>query len=198
MSHHYFFNPHTSLKTIVSWQLAGNTGKTDTFSVQAPDLFTQSGEKSEETKYTLSLAFRKKLNVKHVLDAGFIADVFAVDYNDSTFRNGYYVKFNRYAGESELWSSFMQWHYQPSEVLDLYSGLRFQYFALNRSHTLEPRGGIKYHLRHNQACEHGIWLSQPVATKGCLFLPDRTEHRMRLTHQPQSWLFTKCSCSARL
>ena len=169
LSHHYFFDPHTSLKTIVSWQLAGNTGKTDTFSVQAPDLFTQSGGKSEETKYTLSLAFRKKINVKHIFDAGFIADLFVIDYVDSAFRNANYIHSTDVQENMSLWSSFMQWHYQPSEVLELYSGLRFQYFALNQSHTLEPRGGLQYHLRHNQTVSMGFGLHSQLQPKVVYF-----------------------------
>jgi hypothetical protein len=173
LSHHYFFNPRTSLKTIVSWQLAGNTGKTDTFSVQAPDLFTHGGEKSDETKLTLSLAFRKKLTVKHVLDAGMIVDLFTINYNDSTFRNGEYIHSTDIQEDLSLWSSFIQWHYRPSEVLELYSGLRFQYFALNQSRSIEPRGGLKYHLRHDQAVSMGLGLHSQLQPKAVYFY--RTE-----------------------
>jgi len=169
LSHHYFFDPHTSLKTILSWQMAGNTDKTDTFSIQAPDPFTQSGAKSEETKATLSTAFRKKLNVKHVLDAGWTMDFFTIHYNDSTFRNDDFVSLTDVQENMSLLSSFMQWHYQPSEVLELYSGLRFQYFTLNRSWSLEPRGGLKYHLRHNQAMSLGFGLHSQLQPKVVYF-----------------------------
>jgi hypothetical protein len=169
LSHHYFFDPHTSLKTILSWQLAGNTGRTDTFSVQAPGLFTQGGDRSEETKLTLSTTFRKKLNVKHVLDAGFIADLFAIDYNDSTFKNGNYVSSTDLRENLSLWSSFIQWHYQPSEVLDFYSGIRFQYFALNQSRSCEPRGGLKCHLRNNQDVSIGFGLHSQLQPKVVYF-----------------------------
>jgi len=173
LSHHYFFDPHTSLKTILSLQMAGNTGRTDTFSIQAPDLFTRSGEKSDEIKSTLSLLFRKKLNVKHVLDAGFIADVFFIDYNDSTFRHGAYVRSTSLREDMSLWSSFLQWHYQPSEVLDLYSGLRFQYFAMNQSWSLESRGGLKYHLRNDHTMSFGFGLHSQLQPKVIYFY--RTE-----------------------
>jgi hypothetical protein len=173
LSHHYFFDPRTTLKTIISWQQAGNTDKTDTFSIQAPELFNQSGEKSKETKLTLSLTFRKKLNAKHVLDAGLMTDFFTIDYIDSAFRNYDYAILTDVRENMSLLSSFIQWHYQPSEVLELYSGLRFQYFTLNQSRSLEPRGGLKYHLRHNQAMSLGFGLHSQLQPKVVYFY--RTE-----------------------
>jgi hypothetical protein len=68
-----------------------------------------------------------------------------------------------------LLSSFIQWHYQPSEVLEIYSGLRFQYFTLNQSRSLEPRGGLKYHLRHNQAVSMGFGLHSQLQPKVVYF-----------------------------
>jgi hypothetical protein len=173
LSHHYYFNPRTSLKTILSWQLAGNIGRTDTFSTQAPDLFTRGGDKSDETKITFSTAFRKKINARYVLDAGFVADLFTINYHDSTFLNGEYVRSTDIREHMSLWSSYVQWHYQPSDILDLYAGLRFQYFELNQSWSLEPRGGLKYHLGDDQAMSFGFGFHSQLQPKVVYFY--RTE-----------------------
>jgi len=169
LSHYYFFNPYTSLKTILSLQMAENTGKTDTFSRLAPGLFTKNGEMSREIKYTLSVVFHKKVNSKHFFDAGLNADVFNVDYNDSTYRDDSYASSTDIREQLSIWSAYIQWHYRPSEKIDLYSGLRFQYFTLNGSHTLEPRGGMQWHLQQNQALSFGYGFHSQLQPKTLYF-----------------------------
>jgi hypothetical protein len=169
LSHHFFFNPQTSLKTILSWQIEENIGKTDTFSIQFPDIFNQSGEKSTETKSTLSLTLRKKLNVKHVIDIGATADAFNISYHDSTYKTAHYVSATNIREQTGLLGLFIQWHYRPSEIFDLYSGLRYQYFALNGSWSLEPRGGMKLHLKHNQSVSMGYGFHSQLQPKVVYF-----------------------------
>ncbi|MBN1416896.1 MAG: TonB-dependent receptor [Bacteroidales bacterium] len=173
LSHHYFFNPHTSLRTVLSWQMSGNIGKTDTFSVDAPGLFTKNGENSTEDKWALSMTFRKKLNVKHTVDAGITGDLFFIDYNDSTFREDTYVSSTDIRDQLSVWSSYIQWHYRPTDKVGIYSGLRFQYLALNGSHTLEPRGGIKWQFKQNQSVSIGFGFHSQLQPKVIYFY--RTE-----------------------
>ncbi|MFM2286555.1 MAG: hypothetical protein RLZZ543_2052 [Bacteroidota bacterium] len=140
----------------------------------------------KEQKSTLAWFVHSKLNVKSSIRAGFFATRYAEDLYDEvkiiglkdsipalvTDSLAWKVREN-YKGSFYLFQPYVQWKYRISELLTLSAGVYSQHLSLNNQTTVEPRLGIRWNFKENQAISFGAGLhSQMQQTYVYFAIPD--------------------------
>ena len=157
LSHLYFINNKTRIKTTVAISTAKSSARADS-AYQNKHTLTYYGDKSSETKYSLSTKFIQKINAKNNYSIGLLADKFDVSYKDSALLNDYsYIKLSETNAEAMyLIQSYAQFQHKFTDDLTFYIGLHYQYFTLNGSNSLEPRTSIKWNINNKQSISSGF------------------------------------------
>jgi len=157
MSHLYFFNKNTRIKTTAAVSYTKSTARADSAYQNLPTI-TYYGDQSSETKYSLSTKFIQKINSKNNYSIGFLIDKFNVSYKDSTLFYDYsYLKLTETSNEAMyLIQSFVQFQHKFNDDLTFYSGLHYQYFTINGSYALEPRASIKWNINNKHSVSTGF------------------------------------------
>ncbi len=94
------------------------------------------------------------------MKAGFFAEELYFNYQDSN-RNALTSKFdkrNDFVGTSALIQPYAQFKFKTSDKLFFTAGLHAQYFALNGSSSIEPRGGATWKFRPKKSLSFGFGL----------------------------------------
>ena len=159
LSHLYFLNKNTRIKTTMAASYTKSTAKADSAYKDLPSL-NYYGDESSETKYSISTKFTQKLNAKNNYSLGFIVDLFYVSYKDSALIDDYtYRKLTETSNESMfLIQAFAQFQHKFTDNLNLYSGLHYQNFTLNGSQVIEPRASIKWNMNSKHSISTGFGL----------------------------------------
>ena len=159
MSHLYFFNQNTRIKTTAAISYTKSTAKADSAYQNLPPL-TYYGDESSETKYSLSTKFIQKINSKNNYSIGILADKYMVSYEDSALFYDYtYRKLTETSNEAMyLIQAYAQFQHKFTDNLTFYSGLHYQYFTLNGSKVLEPRASIKWNINSKHSISSGFGL----------------------------------------
>lgn len=153
VSHQYFINKKTFIKTILA-----NTSNGIDFSI---DELQKNGNfnpyskvKSQFSNFILSSTINTKANAKYHSKSGF-----------TITRMGYRLSLNQKGenivdenGSQFLVSAYSNSTYNFSNQITLNFGLNSQLFTLNQHYTIEPRLGIKYQFKPNQTLSFGYGL----------------------------------------
>ncbi|HET6244434.1 MAG: TonB-dependent receptor [Bacteroidetes bacterium] len=109
--------------------------------------------KSEETKLTAAYFLNKKVSSRHTIKPGFLINRYQFNMSDSIFNNTQQQFVTRldHTGSALLIQPYIQWKVKITDDLEFISGIHAQYFSLNRSSSIEPRGGLKWRLKENHA-----------------------------------------------
>ena len=136
---------------------------------QVLDLFPILGYTFRENRLSLTSSLTRKFGPQHTLKAGFFADQFRFNFQDSVarFTPDYQVErfLNRwdYRGNAFLLQPYAQWKYKPSDALTFTAGLNGLVFTLNgNSRALEPRLGVSWRFRPGQSLNFGYGLHHQV------------------------------------
>jgi len=171
LSHLYFFNKNTRIKTTVATSYTKSTAKADSVYINLPTL-NYYGDESSETKYSISTKFTQKINAKNNYNIGFLTDLFQISYKDSGLMDDYsYRKLTETNKENMyLLQAFAQFQHKFNNRLSLYGGLHYQYFTLNGSQVLEPRTSIKWELNTQHSFSAGFGLHSQLQPRLFYFL----------------------------
>lgn len=169
LSNLHFMGEKTRLKT--SFIISGSevTSKIDTFSLQNRPVFLKAGEKSSETKYSITSSIMRKISSKSDFSSGFYYDIIDYIYKDSTFRNQQYENDTDAGGRMSLLRAYSQWHQKLTSKLLIVGGLHYQLFNLNNSWTLEPRIGIKWDINPVQSLNIGFGMHSQMQARMMYF-----------------------------
>ena len=170
IEHSYFFNPNTAVKTHLSLVASEVHNTVDTFTVQFPEPFLWAGERSEETKYSLSTMLSKKVNAKNRFDVGVRFDIYNVNYADSQYYFNYYKHFTNIKTGFNLFQAFGQWEYKFNNKLTSSFGLHYLLFTLNGSRSLEPRAGLRWDITPVQSLNFGFGLESQMQPRMMYFV----------------------------
>ncbi|MFT6964194.1 MAG: ethanolamine utilization microcompartment shell protein EutS, partial [Flammeovirgaceae bacterium] len=118
---------------------------------------------SRENRYTFSTLVNKKFNAKFNMRAGFMVEVFDINYNTIDRDNrvdipdsnsdgipDYFIPINQTSEVTPLWQAYTQGEYKLSDDLSFTFGLHGQYLSLTESFALEPRTAISWQFTKNQ------------------------------------------------
>jgi hypothetical protein len=130
------------------------------------------GYEFETIKTSGYFALNHKVNKKHLIKFGLNADFFLFHHLDSVLSDldvpDQFI--NRWDNDNNAFmiQPFIQWKYRATDNLDMTLGLHSQYFSFGNSFSpAEPRAGIKYRLKKNQAIFAGAGMhsqAQPLYT----------------------------------
>lgn len=124
-------------------------------------------------KYSLNYTLNKKFNAKNNLTSGFIIDLYDFHLVDSILYAGKFVTLRNFTGSSMLGQAYTNWQHRFNEKFTLNTGLHFQYFAFNKSTSIEPRIGFKYQFRANQTISLGYGLHSQLQAFQAYFREDQ-------------------------
>jgi len=143
LSHKYFFNKKTSSKIALSYSDINQLITLDTLNIVTNNYGRTFEENLITKQLTIDASINSKISAKNKISAGISYTNYRLDFYLKNVDNGYYSDEKDKTGLSALYSN---WQHRFSENLVLNTGLRYQYFSLNKQGDLEPRLGLKYQL----------------------------------------------------
>jgi CarboxypepD_reg-like domain len=174
LSHTYFLNSNSFIKTAIATTYEGNNSKRD--SIQTNQSLKRTGGFGYSNyKLVLSSFLNQKINAKHTLQSGIIAEQVQYATKDSlllyskTSGKPFWGFNNDFKGNTTLLQAYSQWKYKINTLFTLYSGLHFQYVTGNDRAALEPRIALKYQLKENQTLSFGYGLHHQLQPYGMYF-----------------------------
>ena len=159
LSHEYRLDKTTYLKSVVSWS---GTRREDRFEFEnvAPDVDIDNAE-FRKSYLRAAVTLNKKFNARHMLETGGIFSGLSYNFletNTNTFNEDPYKEVERFNdnGRSGSWQGFGTYKYQAADNLSLIGGLHVLHFNFNSETSIEPRAGINWRFRDNQALSFGF------------------------------------------
>lgn len=143
LNHNYFINKNTLSKLTFAVSYQQNQASIDTLDI-VKKVYDYQRVNDIQTKYTLAYSINKKINARHTVKTGIIADYlgFNLKGEQKVFSDWYAERdFN---GGAILAQAFAQSQYKFNEQLTLNTGLHGQYFAYNQTYAVEPRVALNY------------------------------------------------------
>ena len=171
MSHTYYFNENTRIKTTLSYQKTRSMTKLDSLvgvnRIAMPFL----RESEAETKVSLSSQFRQKINARNNYSFGIVLDEYLIDYVDSLNHPTYdkFITLNNISGSMFLARTYGQYQHKFNDKVMAYSGLHLQYFSLNGELAVEPRLGLKWQFAEKQSFNLGFGMHSQLQPKSLYF-----------------------------
>jgi hypothetical protein len=177
LSHLYFLNANTRIRSNLSFMTSGIETTIDTFSLNAYKNFRWAGEKSQENKASASVNLTRKFNARNSLDAGISYDWYLVNYTDSQYVHHEYIYYTDTKQNMSLLRAYAGLQHRFYPKLNSSVGLHFQYFTLNSSISIEPRLSLKWDLTPLSALSFGFGMHSQLIPMMLYFtqaqLPDR-------------------------
>jgi hypothetical protein len=174
LSHTYFLNNATFIKTTIAATYEGNNNSRDT--IQANQSLKRTGGFGYSNyKFVLSSFVNQKLNAKHTLQAGIVAEQINYTTKDSLLLykpvsgKSFWGFNNDFRGNTLLLQAYTQWKYKANERLTVNSGVHFQYLTLNNRFAAEPRFALNYQLNDKQTLSIGYGLHHQLQPYGMYF-----------------------------
>lgn len=166
ITHTFFFNDKTWLKTVIS-----ASGYDVTYQYQIKDNGQYKEFWREDVSnyyYRAATQINSKLNAKNSLRGGAI---FSMLHFVKRWENNWYMTSDRYLGKTNFMQGYLQWKHRFTENLSLISGMHFSYFALNNSAYPEPRIGLNWQANPRHLFSLGAGLHSRMEPLGTYLTP---------------------------
>jgi hypothetical protein len=175
LSHKYFFNPTTYLKTTVSASASQNMNDVDSIvpKVRVPvDLYNQDFTRS---RYALSMVLNKKINAQHNVRVGGFVTRIGFDLQDSVYESSQqdWRTLTLEDGNSYLYQPYVQWQYRVTDEITINPGLHASILAQTNEVSVEPRIGAKWQILPKHAFSAAYGLHSKIPTMDMLFSKER-------------------------
>jgi hypothetical protein len=150
-----------------------------------------------QNKVSSNFFLSRKLAVKSTIHAGANADVYLLNFVDSTRNvtstglNPWRLRWNTNAS-GLLLQPFVQWKKTLTAKAEMVAGLHSQYFSLSQSLVpLEPRFGVKYKSSDRTTLDFGAGLHSQIQPTYLYFLSRRNDARGEPIPENRSLDFTR-------
>ena len=149
-------------KTILSESYENHRTRVDSLS---PDNKPQDFYKDASYTFKTSVHsfFNEKINSKNTFRVGIILT--RIDFRvlqsrsfENAFGDHYWRDLSNDKGNGYLGQAYIQWKHDFNGKLSLISGMQYEQLALNNTHSIEPRAGIKWQLSPRQSLSFGYGL----------------------------------------
>ncbi|MBS3913113.1 MAG: carboxypeptidase regulatory-like domain-containing protein [Bacteroidetes bacterium] len=146
------------VKSSVAFTRDGRFTKFDTLDIN--DFATTTyGEGSTIDKWVWHSFINKKLNTSNVIRCGVIYSFLQTSIRDSSMDDSGNFRILRNAsGNSNFAQVYAEWKHNFGPRWILNSGMYSQYYFANKTHSIEPRIGMRYNLARNQSLAMGAGL----------------------------------------
>jgi len=175
LSHKYFLNSSTYLKTTVSASASQNLNDVDSIipGIRRPfDLYNQDFTRS---RVALSMVLNKKINAQHNIRAGGFITRIGFDLQDSVYDSSFedWRTLTLDDGESYFYQPYVQWQYRVTDALTINSGLHASILAQTNEVSIEPRLGARWQALPKHAFSVAYGLHSKIPTMDMLFARER-------------------------
>ncbi len=157
LSHQYFFNTNTYLKTIVAVTGQRIVSINDSVSKLNFSEHLNSREHFKSSATRINIMLNKKVNTRNTIRTGVIFGL--LDYNvASSYINEQYVlqTYVNDKGNTSTIQAYAQWKYKFAEKWVLNTGVHYFGLKLTSSSSIEPRAGIQYQINALQSLSFGV------------------------------------------
>lgn len=159
VSHQIFVNPRLQMKHMIYLVSSLVTTRIDTFSNIATLPSRWAGERSSETKISLSSRVTSKWSSNNTADFGFSADYFFLSYADSMMLKSTFLVNTGSNEEMLLLRGYGQWRHDFRKNITMTAGLNGTWLAMNNSFAVDPRIGFSWKItkKHHVNFGGGIY-----------------------------------------
>ncbi len=148
INHKYFFNKKASLFSAISFSRLDQRVTLDTLNTNT-NRYDNLYHDKIITGYTgIKTEFKYKKNAKNLLAAGSEATLINLDMLMVTKTPSVDYE-NTVKNDAVLWGTYFLWKHRFSDAFSLNTGIRLQYFNINKQALFEPRFGLQYKLNNN-------------------------------------------------
>lgn len=165
ITHVAMLSKSSYLKTVLSVSGERNRTKVDSLGGVAFDQgFYTFGSTSQSGKIAVHSFINKKINARHSVKFGVIGSRLFGSSHDSVWVNeiSSYRSQLSFDEQTYLAQSYVNWNYRITSSLTLNTGVHFNYYALNKSKSVEPRASIKWAFSPKQSISFGYGLHSQV------------------------------------
>ncbi len=157
ITHTYFINESTYLKTAIANSIIQSNVRLDTTDLINNKSLTTYGQLSWEQKYSFTSTLNKKFSARNSIRIGITGDLYNVHYADSfRYSTSFFLNLTDFNVTCLLFQTYAQWQHKFTDLLVLNTGLHYQLFLLNNSQAIEPRAGLKWNFKENQSLSLGM------------------------------------------
>ncbi|MFO7671456.1 MAG: carboxypeptidase-like regulatory domain-containing protein [Bacteroidales bacterium] len=169
ISHRYYFNEKTRLRTIISWGGIRNFG-IDSTTVNGV-LTDHYGQDFEEQKFTFQSEIRRRLSSRDHLVGGVEVSYIKASYLDSIYVPDWNLFFRtaNTSGDLMMFQSFINWKHKFTDQLQFVAGLHYQQVSLNTDLALEPRVSLSWKFSDRQEISLGYGLHSQAQPRAVYF-----------------------------
>jgi hypothetical protein len=172
LSHTYYFNDKTRIKSTLSWQHANSLALID--SIKSESFVPYIRGNQTENKLSFSTQLRKKFSAADNVSIGLIIDAYKIIYLDSIYDRDYshFVTFTDINGKMMLSRAYAQWQHKFGSRLTTYTGIHLQYAGLNKELAIEPRLSLGYITSEKGSVNLGVGLHSQLQPKGIYYFQE--------------------------
>ncbi len=172
LTHTYYFNEKTRLKSTISWQHSNSLASID--SIKNESFVPYVRENQTENKLSFSTQLRKKFTASDNASIGLIIDNYNVMYLDSIYDKDYsqFVTFTDINGRMMLYRTYAQWQHKSGSRLTTYTGVHLQYAGINKELAVEPRLSVSYITSEKGSLSIGLGLHSQLQPKGIYYFQE--------------------------
>lgn len=153
LSHQYFFNSKSFLKTIVSFSGTNYKSNYDTLNPAANYIAVPAGRANQQDRaYRVSVLYNNKINAGNTLRAGVIMSRLTYDFMDRFYDETdkvWKTLFNN-AGNTNYLQWYVQWKHKFNNAVSITTGLHGSDWSLNQTASIEPRAAITWQAGRGQ------------------------------------------------
>lgn len=159
LSHLYFFNNNTYLKTTLAATGSSTNWKTETLNSRL-ELTPYSNIAYSYWNYVLSSFVNKKISARHTNRTGFSATrmMYNIQLNNSLKAGDAPTEIVNSGGNSTLLAAYSSSAFHLTHTLLMTIGINGQFFTLNKHYTIEPRIAFRQAIgrRHSIGLGYGL------------------------------------------
>ncbi|MBN1199337.1 MAG: carboxypeptidase-like regulatory domain-containing protein, partial [Bacteroidales bacterium] len=170
VTHQILLTPETRWKNMV--YAVGSLVYThiDTFSNVVTTPSPWAGERSAETKLSVSSVLFHKFNAANTLEAGVLYDYYWLSYADSLMWKGQWLVNTSSREQMSLLRGYLEWKHAFSDAFSITSGIAGSWLAMNDSRALEPRFGFDWFITPRHSFNFGTGLYSQMQPRVIYFV----------------------------
>lgn len=153
LSHQYFFNKKSYIKTIFAGSGINYTSNYDTLNPSDKYKIIPVGRANQQERaYRLSVLYNNKINSKSTLRMGVIASHLTYKFNDTYYDDvdkTWKTLFNT-SGNTQYYQGYVQLKHRFNNAFAINMGVHGSYWALNKTYSIEPRMAFTYNTKRNE------------------------------------------------
>jgi hypothetical protein len=162
-SHTYFLNPKSYYKLMLAASHQSQLVDIDSIEPEfRVDITRYQKVALRQNKYSAHLMGNTKIDSRNTVTQGVIANVYDLNFADSTLYLNRFVPVKYGKGFSALIEAYVMWKHKFTEQLSLNGGMHVQYYSLSSSFAPEPRLSFKYQFKENQSFSIGYGLHDQI------------------------------------